>query len=168
MKYFFTFCLFLPLSVFAQDPEAIGCKLNKQTDPFTKETKLSTGFIDVNGGSVTIDADSKEIDVFFSISGIEKCYDYNSMAAVYFEGTKAKMSSRNNGSMNCEGLFHFIFRNTATTTSLLQKMSTQKINNIVFTGNNKKETKIIFSPEQQQKVLDFTTCLVNEAKTLIK
>ncbi|MES1197650.1 MAG: hypothetical protein ABUL41_00035 [Chitinophagaceae bacterium] len=168
MKYIVTICLLIPLFSNAQDPVAIGCKLNKQTDPYTKETKLSTGFIQLNGGSVTIDADSKEIDVFFTISGNDKCFDYNSMAAVYFEGTKMKLSVRNSGSMNCEGLYHFIFKNTPTTNSILQKIATQKINNIVFTGNNKKETKLTFIPDQQQKVMELTTCLVNEAKTLIK
>lgn len=163
MKYISSILLILPLFVNAQD-----CKLNRVTDPYTKETKLSTGFIELNGASVTIDADSKEIDVFFSIEGRDKCFDNSSMAAIFFEGTKTKMSSRNNGSMNCEGFFHFIFRNTAATASLLQKLSAKKINNIVFTGNEKKETRIIFTPEHQEIMTNLITCLINEAKLLIK
>jgi len=163
MKYRFLFFLIFPLFTLAQD-----CKLNKQTDPYTKETKLSTGFIELTAASVTIDADSKQIDIFFSIEGIDKCFDNSSMAAIFFEGTKVKMSNRNNGSMNCEGFFHFNFKNTANTQSSLQRLATQKINNIVFTGNNKKETKIIFTLEQQQLMMNLTTCLINEAKALIK
>lgn len=147
---------------------AQDCKLNRQTDPYTKETKLSTGFIEFRRASVTIDADSREIDIFFSLEGNDKCFDNSSMAAIFFEGTKSKMSIRNSGTMNCEGFFHFIFKNTASTTSQLKKLATQKINNIVFTGNGKKETIIIFSPDQQGVLISLIDCLVNEAKSLIK
>jgi hypothetical protein len=163
MKYILAVVLLLPFGAWSQD-----CKLNKETDPYTKETKISTGFIQLNGGSVTIDADKLEVDVFFTLDGSDKCFDNNSTAAIYFEGAKVKMTMRNSGSMNCEGFFHFTFKNTATTTSLLQKLSTQKLNYIVFTGNNKKETKINLTPEQQQMFLSFTNCLVDDAKTLIK
>ena len=163
MKYNIAIALLFPLCLDAQD-----CKFYRETDPFTKETKLSTGFIFLVGGSVTIDADSKEIDVLFSIEGVDKCFDDNSMAAIFFEGIKVKMSARNGGTMNCEGLFHFVFRNTASTTTLLQKLSTQKIDHIVFTGNNKKESTVTFAPQAQQTVMAQANCLVNEAKTLIK
>ena len=168
MKNIFALLLLLPLFSGAQDSTATNCKLIKETDPFTKEIKLSTGFIFLDGGSVTIDADSKEIDVLFSIEGADKCFDNNSTAAIFFEGVKTKLNSRNGGTMNCEGLFHFIFKNTATTTSMLQKMMTQKINHILFTGNNKKESTINISPTDQQTLMAMATCLVNEAKTLIK
>jgi hypothetical protein len=163
MKYIFALVLLLPLFSWSQD-----CKLNKETDPYTKETKISTGFIQLQGGSVTIDADKLDVDVFFTLDGRDKCFDNNSVAAIFFEGTKAKMTMRNSGSMNCEGFFHFTFKNTATITSLLQKLSTQKLSNIVFTGNNKKETKVTLTPEQQQIFLSSINCLVNDAKTLVK
>jgi hypothetical protein len=70
--------------------------------------------------------------------------------------------------MNCEGLFHFVFKNTATTTSMLQKILTQKINHILFIGNNKKESTIKISPTNQQTLMAMATCLINEAKILIK
>ncbi len=155
-------------SVVLSDNRQIPCKLIKETDPYTKQTRLSTGFIALKGGSITIDADSKEIDVLFSIEGVDKCFDNTSMSAIFFEGVKTKMSSRNGGTMNCEGLFHFVFKNTALTTSVLQKMMTQKINHIVFTGNNKKESIISIKPEQQEMLMAVVTCLVIEAKTLIK
>jgi len=163
MKYMFVIALLFPFYTWAQD-----CKLHKETDPYTKEIKLSTGFIQLQGGSVTVDADKLEIDVFFTLNGTDKCFDNSSTAFIFFEGTKLKMTTRNSGSMNCEGFFHFTVRNTPSTNSLLQKLSAQKINNIVFTGNGKKETKIIFTSEQQQMFTSLTTCLVNEAKPLIK
>lgn len=163
MKNILALVFLLPLFTTAQD-----CKLIKETDPYTKEKKLSTGFIYLDGGSVTIDADSKEIDVLFSVDGADKCFDNNSMAAIFFEGVKTKMSSRNGGTMNCEGLFHFVFKNTASASTILQKMMTMKINHLVFTGNNKKESFLKISPEKQQILMTLATCLVNEAKTLIR
>lgn len=166
MKYLFTFITLFPLLSLAQD-----CKLHKDTDPYTKETKLSTGFVYLNGGSVTIDADSKEIDILFSIEGADKCYDNNSTAEIIFEGIKSKNSTRNAGTMNCEGLFHFIFRNSKSTpTTLLQRMCTKKITEIVFTSNDKKQTKttVTVNPQDQETLMALANCLVNEARTLIK
>ncbi len=163
MKNILIILLLSPFLAATQD-----CKLITETDPFTKMIKLSTGFIFFDGGSVTIDADSKEIDILFSIEGADKCYDNNSQAFIFFEGVKTKLTSRNGGTMNCEGLFHFIFKNTASTPSLLQKIMTQKINRILFTGNNKKETTVNISPVDQATFMALATCLVNEAKTLVK
>ena len=168
MKLIVAAFLLFPLLAAAQDPIAIGCKLNRETDPYTKETKISTGFIELAAGSVTVDADSREIDVFFSLSGVDKCFDNNSMAAIFFEGSKVKMSYRNGGTMNCDGFFHFIFKNSATIPSLLQKITTQKIATITFTGNNKKETKVTLEPNEQLTLMNLAACLVNEAKILIK
>ncbi len=160
--------IFFTGNAFSQDTTAKACKLLRETDPYTKLTKLSTGFIEFDGGSVTFDADSKEIDVLFSISGVDKCYDNNSIAYLLFEGSKTKSSNRNGGSMNCEGLFHFIFKNAVGTTSLLQKMTTQKITQIIFTGNNKKETTVTIGEQDRKMLMDLAACLVTEAKTLIK
>lgn len=167
MKQFLFSILFsFPLFALSQD-----CKLNRDTDPFTKETKLSTGFIFLEGGSVTIDADSKEIDVMFSVEGADKCYDNNSTAEIYFEGIKSKMSSRNNGTMNCEGLFHFIFRNSHNSpTTLLQRLLTRKVTHIIFTSNDKKQTKttVTLGATEQDALMALANCLVTEAKTLVK
>jgi hypothetical protein len=159
--------LLIPFFSTAQDTTANKCKLNRETDPFTKEIKISTGFIPLDGGSVTIDANKTEIDFLFSIEGVDRCFDDNSTAMVFFEGTKNKIAGRNGGSMNCEGLFHFIFRNIAASPYLLTKMTTQKVNHIVFTGNNKKETTINLSPADQQLFMTLASCLVTEAKELI-
>lgn len=164
MKFIIIITFLFSTAAVAQD-----CKLKKETDPFTKETKLSTGFILAGGGSsLTIDADSKEIDIFFSIEGKNKCFDNNSTAVIFFEGSKVKTTLRNGGTMNCEGLFHFIFKNSATTNSQLKKLITQKIVQIIFTGNDKKETVMTILPAAQQNLLTLSSCLVNEAKSLIK
>ncbi len=163
MRYILVIALFITATASAQD-----CKLIKETDPYTKEIKLSTGFIFLDGASVTIDADSKEIDFLFSIEGNDKCFDDNATAVIIFEGSKIKTTLRNNGTMNCEGLVHFIFKNSATTTSNLKKLSTQKITQITFVGNNKKETVITIPPQEQQTLVTLATCLVNDAKALIK
>ncbi len=164
MKSLFAFlALLISVNAISQD-----CRISRTTDPYTKEVRLSSGFVQLGGGSITIDADSKEIDFLFSINGVDKCYDNNSTAYIFFEGSKSKGSTRNGGSMNCEGLFHFIFRNSASTTSLLQRMMTQKITHIVFTGNNKKESTLTLGPDEQEAVKNFANCVVMEAKTLIK
>ena len=163
MKYSWLLTLFFPLFVVAQD-----CKLNKEADPFTKETKLSTGFMFFSGASLTIDADSKEVDLLFSIEGANKCFDNNSTAVVHFEGSKVKMNLRNAGTMNCGGLFHFIYKNSVNTTTQLQKLTTQRISQIVFTDANKKETTVLLTGKDQELLIALGTCLVTEAKTLIR
>ena len=169
MRYFLIILItFISGNSFGQDSTANGCRINRETDPYTKLTKLSTGFIPLDGGSVTIDADSKEIDVLFTVEGVDKCYDNNSIAYIFFEGSKTKASNRNGGTMNCEGLFHFIFRNSASTTSLLQRLMSQKVTHIIFTGSNKKETTVNVGVQEQKMLMDLATCLVTEAKNLIK
>src|ERR1700687_2812503 len=105
MKFMVILFWFFPFGTGAQN-----CQINRETDPYTRETKMSTGFISLPEASVSIDADSREIDLFFTLSGNDKCFDNNSTALVFFEGTKAKMNYRNSGTMNCEGFFHITFR----------------------------------------------------------
>lgn len=161
MRYFvFMLCL-LPLGAFAQD-----CKLLTETDPYTKETKLSSGFISLPGSSLTIDADSKEIDFFFVLEG--KCFSDASTAYVYFEGSRAKLMFKNAGSMNCDGYFHMRFRNGASTPSQLQQLMNKKVTQVVFIANDKKETVVTFSPEQQQTFNSMAKCVVAEGKKLVR
>lgn len=170
LKYFVIFFLLLPFLSNAQDTAAVKCKLNSETDPFTKEVKLSTGFIPLEGGSVTIDATKAEIDLLFVIEGggAERCFDNNSTAFIYFEGSRAKLTIRNGGTMNCEGLFHFIFRNTPVTQTNMTKLATQKISKIVFTATSKKEVTVTLGPPDQEIFLSLAKCLAEEAKKLIK
>jgi hypothetical protein len=163
MKHLLTIILFLPLLSFSQD-----CKLRQEKDPYTKEAKLSSGFISLQGGSVTIDADNKEIDYFFTLTGADKCFTEASSVIIYFEGTKSKATFRNAGGMNCDGYFHFKFRNVASTHSTMKRLATLNVEQLIFTGNNKKETIITLLPEQQKMLKDFSACMVTESKTLIK
>jgi hypothetical protein len=165
MKYLIAIIFLLPILSSAQD--SAGCKMSREIDPFTKEIKLSTGFIQLDGASVTIDATKTEIDFLFSVEGADRCYDNNSTAVIFFEGTKVKLTARNGGSMNCEGLFHFIFKNSTSSTSLLTKLMTMKINHIVFTGNNKKEANIELKPVDQDVFMTLANCLVTDAKKLL-
>lgn len=150
----------------AQSPAPVDCKLSKETDPYTKETKLSSGFITLQGASLTIDADSKEIDFFFTVP--DKCFSDASTVYIYFDGSKIKTTYRNNGSMNCDGFFHFKFRNGVTTPTVLKKLATQKAAHFIFTGNDKKETMVDLLPDQQKVLMDLTACMIEESKTLIK
>lgn len=163
MKYTLIVFFMIPLWLPAQD-----CKVKKTTDPYTKEVKQSTGFIQLQGASLSIEADSKEIDFFFSMDGKEKCFSDASTAVVFYEGTKMKANFRNGGPVNCEGFFHIIFRNIAATPALLQRLITQKITSIQFTGNNKTKTTITLSPDEQHTVMNRADCLIKEAKTLVK
>ncbi len=106
--------------------------------------------------------------MLFSVKGADKCFSDMSSAALFFAGTKMKQTQRNNGTMNCEGLFHFIFRNTVTPPVLLRKLSTQKIDKIVFTGNDKVETIVTLTPEQQQVVMDLAACIARETPGLLQ
>lgn len=168
MKRYFAILLLLPLFSAAQDTAAVNCKLSREADPFTKEIKISTGFLQLDGGSVIMDANKTEIDFLFSIEGADRCYDDNSTAFIFFEGSKLKLTVRNGGSMNCEGLFHFIFKNSLSQASVLSKLTTQKVSRIVFTGNNKKETTIPLTAADQQSFITLAGCITREAKTLIQ
>jgi hypothetical protein len=159
--------LILPLAcVFPVFLHAQDCKIARETDPYTRETKLSSGFISLQGGSVTIDADSKEIDFFFILPG--KCFNDASTVYIFFEGNKTRTTYRNAGSMNCDGYFHFTFRNGKATPTIVQKLSAQKITHFIFTGNDKKEITVTLLQDQQKVFMEATACLATEAKTLIK
>lgn len=154
-------CLF-PLFLAAQD-----CKVLSETDPFTKETRLSSGFIALQGGnSVTIEADKTELDYFFIIN--ERCFNDQSTVLIYFEGSKQKYTYRNSGSQNCTGYFHYKFKNGATTQLQAQKLGTMKVSQMVFTDTDKKQVTVTLTPEQQDAFMKAAACVTGEAKKLIK
>lgn len=167
MKYLLLLISFCSLAAAAQD--STGCKLIKETDPYTKEAKLSTGFIGLDGASVTIDADSKELIVLFSLEGAEKCFDNNATVDLFFEGIKSKTMSRNAGTMNCEGLFQLVFKNThSTPTTVLQRLTTRKVTQLIFTGNSKKPITVNLGPKEQESLMFLANCLVTQGRGLIK
>jgi hypothetical protein len=161
MKIILLASLLLPLFVSAQD-----CKLLRDVDPYTKEVKLSSGFITLQGGSMSIDADSKEVDLFFIVPG--KCLDGASTVFIYYEGSKTKATLRNGGSMNCDGDFHYTFRNSTVTPTVMQKLSTLHVTQFVFTGTDNKAVTISLLPDQQKVLMESAACMATEAKTLVK
>ena len=160
--------LLFPFASFAQDT----CGLKKTKDPFTNLEKLSTGFKNFSGtaGTVSISADATptEIDFFIWLKSPGKCFDLESTAAFTWEGERSKATFRNSGSINCEGAFHFVFKNTATPTSWLRKLMTKKIATIKLTGNNNQETTITLTEEQKDLLQRMAVCIANEGKTLRK
>ncbi|HEV8282835.1 MAG TPA: hypothetical protein VGQ09_00920 [Chitinophagaceae bacterium] len=161
MKYSLSLLLLLPFFVLAQD-----CNLKTQKDVYTKEIKISTGFISLRTGQLSIEATKAEIDFMFSF-GSGKCFDDASAASVFYEGTRLKTNFKNSGTMNCDGLFHFTFRNTNPSPSALQNLATKKISSIRFKDNTNKETSVTFTAEQQQMLLNLINCIINEAKKLL-
>ena len=161
-------CLFLltPFFAFAQE-----CKLKKSEDPFTHETKLSTGFQNFSGNglmvNISADAIPKEIDFFVWVKGEGRCFDSESTAEVNFEGERAKRLFRNSGSMNCDGTFHFTFKNTPTTQSWLNRFVSKKVSSIKLTGTHGKEMLITLNEEQKTLLQNMAKCIATEAKTLL-
>lgn len=150
-----------PAAVFSQD-----CKLLRETDPYTKESRISTGFLTLQGATLNIEADSKELDFFFTLP--DRCFEDESTVFIFFEGSKTRTSYRNAGSMNCDGYFHFKYRNNSSTNTVLNKLSTLKVAQLIFTDRNKKEVIVSLLPAQQQALLEATACMVRESKSLIK
>jgi hypothetical protein len=160
----------LALPVFAS--AQVDCPLKKSTDPFSHETKLSTGFMKMEVGnyklSLSIDASPTEIDYFFWITNDSKCFDDASAAVFNYDGERVKGNFKNTGSMNCEGAFHVSFRNVTTTPSALQKLTLKKISSIKLTGNNNTVTELVFTEEQKEKIRKMSECVVAQGTTLIK
>lgn len=166
MKKWIAFFLLFPFAAFAQDT----CGLKKSKDPFTNVIKLSTGFknFDSKGLSLSISADATptEIDFFIWIKNEGKCFDAESTAQVIWEGERSRATFRNSGSMNCEGAFHFVFKNTPNTISWLNKLATKKVATIKLT-NGKIETLITLSEEQKVLFQKMAACIAGEGKGLI-
>lgn len=162
MKFLFLILLFFSAPAFSQE-----CQLLKEKDPITNEPKISTGFFNLQIAALSIDADSKNIDFFFTVDNRSKCFDYSSTVVLHFEGGKLKITLRNSGTVNCEGYFHFTFRNSSGTPSQLLNLSTKKVVLITFNGTNKAVTTITPTPQQQQLLMDLTTCMISESKSLL-
>jgi hypothetical protein len=158
------FCIYiLPFAALAQE-----CGFKKGIDAITSKPTLSTGFIELQGNTLSIDINNKEIDFFFVLTGTNvKCLDEETSITMVFEGGKLKSEFKNYGSMNCDGIFHLIFKNSAYTPSPLQKLAAKKIVSIQFTGSNPKPFIISLVPEQQQMLQTTISCVIKEAKTVL-
>src|SRR5215203_1292038 len=145
MKYIFAALFILPLGLVAQE-----CTIKKEVDKFSNQPKVTTGFFPLSSGSdkvlLSIEATATDIDFLFALNngGDQRCFDDASTAQINYDSTRVKTAYRNSGSMNCEGLFHFNYRNTPTLPSNLVKLSKARVASIRFTGNNKTITDVVF------------------------
>ena len=163
-KILFIAITLLPFMATAQD-----CQIKKETDQFTREPRLSTGFIPLQFSTLAIDADKKDFDFFFTHEGPDKCFDDQSTVVVMFEGSKQRNTFRNSGSMNCEGLFHFTVRNGPETPFAVKRFATIKVAQFIFTvNNNKKPITLTLTPTQQQTLMQAAGCIATEAQALVK
>jgi hypothetical protein len=165
MKAVFTILCLIPLFGLAQD-----CKLRKETDRFSQQPKITTGFMSLGSGmvSLTIDATAAEIDMMFKFRSAGQCFDDASTSEVLFDGTKAKAFYKNNGGMNCEGIYHINFRNTVSTPYGFKRLMTTKVNTIKIIGADKKPVEIVLTEEEKILLQKMATCMAEEAKTLQK
>lgn len=169
MKHLFFLLALLPLFAKAQD-----CSIKKEADQFTQLPKLTTGFMPFGQGSkrylVSVDATKTDVDFFFALNNGSEgiCFNDASSAVILYEGSKLKATFKNTGSMNCEGLFHFTFRNVVATPSALQRLGTLKIASVTLLDTNKKEIKLEMTDEEKALLMDKVACLIKESKTLLK
>ena len=159
MKYCLVAVMLLPVLSWAQN-----CKVKTTRDPYTKELKVSTWLFSFNAARASIEATKSDIDFMFEVES--KCFDNASNAAVFFEGSRLKTNFKNTGTMNCDGLFHFTFRNTNPAPTALQNLGSKKVTSIRFKDNSGKETGVSLTPDQQQQFMDLVNCVINEAKKL--
>lgn len=160
MKCLLSFLLLLPSFLFAQE-----CALKKEKDQFSQQDRLTTGFMQFTNSKLSITADAKELDFFFSV-GAGKCFDDAATLSIVFDDGRTKLNQRNTGSMNCEGLFHFTIRNTPTPNYNLQRLATNKVKAMTLTSG-KTTTTIMLNESQQQMLQAAADCMAKEAKTLI-
>lgn len=169
MKNIFIAAFFLfPFFALAQDT----CGLKKTTDPFSHQTKVSSGFVPFTANgvqlSISVDATPTEIDFFLWFTKDQKCFDETSSIQVSFEGDRYRLNLRNTGSMNCQGAFHFSFKNSANTPPQLQRLLDKRVASMRLTGPNKTITEISFSEEQKAQLFRMASCVVRDSKTLLK
>ncbi|MER3499045.1 MAG: hypothetical protein C4308_10640 [Chitinophagaceae bacterium] len=163
MKLTVAILLFVSLSVSA----AAQCPLKKTQDPYTKELRVTTGFIPLTNGKVSIMVTRPEIDFMFVLPG-GNCFDDASSAMVLYEGLKIRTNIKNGGADNCDGIFHFIFRNAAGLPTSLQNLSGKKVSSIKFKDNAGKESEITLIGEQQTLFTQYVNCMLAEAKALLQ
>lgn len=150
---------------------AQDCAIKKEIDQFSQEPKVTTGFVSfktLKRFELSLDGTKKEIDFFFNLTGAQsQCFNDQSTVELTFEGGKTKSNLKNTGSMNCEGLFHFTFKNQAVTPSALNRLATKKIINMKFKGNGNSEVNISLNEQQQEQLMQMINCIINESKTLL-
>lgn len=155
-------CSMVAATVYSQD-----CQLQKSTDEFSGQPKISTGFMELQNVDLSIDATGKEIDYFFVIHNpLANCIGEESEAVFLLEGGKTKFQLRNSGGDNCNGYFHIIMKGGAYTPSAMQKLATKRVVSITFTDRNEKKTIVSLSEKEQALLMKASDCVAKEAKNL--
>ena len=168
IKPLFFLALLMPFGMFAQD-----CKIKRSNDPYTKEAKVSTGFVAFGAGSdrfhFTADGNKTDLEFIISLNNAKegKCFSDASTAVLTFEGGKLKSTIKNTGSMNCEGSFTMGFKNTTSTPAAVKNLIAKKLISIKLIGNNKQVTEIVLNDEEGERLKFMAGCLVAEAKSLL-
>ena len=165
MKRFIFLLLIIPAVAFSQE-----CKLKKEIDQFSQKPKLTSGFVKFDADvpfQLSVDANKTDIGFFFLIkNGSDaKCFDDESTLVLSFEGNR-KLTLKNAGTMNCDGYFQLVYRNTATPSSALNRLTTQKINTLSFV-NGKVVTNINLTIEQKEVFQKMAACIQKEAPSMI-
>lgn len=148
---------------------AQNCTLKDEKDRFNQDPRLTTGFVSLGGGSdkfmLSISADKKEIDYFFALDNSTMCFNDISRAIVTFDN-KAKGNFKNGGTTNCKAYFHFIFPNQQNLNAHLINISKKRIATIQFTDTDNNKKIITVRPEDQDKIMLLTTCVLAELEKL--
>jgi hypothetical protein len=162
MKKYLLLILLAPLLGNAQD----CAMLHRDRDPYTKEVRITTGQMNIGSHKLSVEANLKDIDLFFVISTAGICFNEDSTVVVNYAGTRSKSTFRNGGTLNCEGFFHIIFRNSHTENSGLRRMMEQRTSGFTF-GKGKDAIVINLTEEQRDILQKSLSCLVAEGKTLL-
>lgn len=164
MNRFLLLFILIPFTSKAQD-----CDLKNEKDRFNQDPRLTTGFKKLGAGSnkflLSISADKKEIDFFFALENSVICFNDLSRALVTFDN-KQRGTYRNGGTTNCKGYFHFIFPNQEKLNANLSNISSKKIITIQFTDSKNKKEFLTIRPEDQEEIMQLTTCVLLELEKL--
>lgn len=158
--------LSLVLGSMAQD-----CDLKDVKDPLNQDTRLSTGFKKMGGGSdrfmVSGEVDKRELDFFFVLEGTGLCFDEYARVQAVFEGGKQKNIFRNGGAENCQGYFHIIFKNQENQPATLKNLATRKVISLKFTTRDNKEKIVNLGPEEQDTFQHLVSCILETSTSLL-
>lgn len=162
---------FLFLLVVSTQLRAQECDLKNVKDPLNQETRLSTGFKKMGGGSdrfmMSGEVDKKELDFFFVLEGAGLCFDEYARVQAIFEGGKQKNIFRQSGAENCQGYFHIIFKNQENQPATLKNLATKKVISLKFTMKDNKEKIVNLGPEEQDTFQRIITCILEASTPLL-
>lgn len=160
-----TLLVIFPCIIFAQD-----CDLKDEKDRFNQDPRLTTGFKTLGAGRdkflISITADKTEIDIFIALENSGLCFTDISRATVYFEGGKQRSTYKNGGTSNCQGNFHFNFRNQEPLHTSLTQLATKKVVSIQFQLPENQKREFALRPEDSDALLNMASCIMDQLASL--